>query len=122
MPTLRYHTLTLGNILRFFGVAVIICSLIWYVHFQARNVLTGPSIILDDTHGVVHHEQRLILTGTAQNIVRLMVNGKEIYTNETGMFAHPLILENGYTIVTITAYDRFGRTTSLNREFVYVPV
>lgn len=118
---IRTSTLTLGTCLRFIGIGALILLILWYVHFQARNFLQGPLILLDDTGGVLHHEKTILLKGTTKNIVKITLNGKEIRTNEAGEFEHMLVLENGYSITTLTAEDRFGRTTSITREFVYSP-
>ncbi len=122
MHPITMRTYTLGDILRFLGVILLLSLIVWYVLFQARNILTGPMITLNDTGNMVHEEQRIVLMGTTQNIVKLTLNGKEIYTNEAGAFTHPLILENGYTIMTLEAFDRFGRNTILHKEFVYAPI
>jgi hypothetical protein len=121
MDCINTHSLTLGKILRVLGVVALVSLLVWYVHFQARNFLTGPTIDLDDTYGVLHHEQSIVLSGTAHNIVKLTLNGREIHTNEEGSFAQTLVLEHGYSIMTLEAQDRFGRITSLQKEFVYTP-
>jgi hypothetical protein len=92
-----------------------------YVQFQARNFLQGPSISLDEIGGTLQKEQAIPITGKAQNIVKLTLNGREIHTNGNGDFAQTLILEDGYTIMTLEAQDRFGRKTFLTREFVYLP-
>lgn len=118
---IRLTTISLRTVVHCLGILVIVLLLLGYVKFQARNILTGPVIILNDTHTVAQSEPMVTLTGTAQNIVRLTLNGKEIYTNKDGGFSEELVLERGYTIVTLAAQDRFGRTTSLSREFVHVP-
>lgn len=100
---------------------MLIVLLVWYVLFQARNFLNGPVITLNDTASPLHHERIITLEGTARNIVKLTLNGKEIHTTEDGAFRQPLVLESGYTIMTLHAQDRFGRTTSITREFVFVP-
>ena len=120
MHGINTHTLTLGKILRVLGVILLVVILLWYVHFQARNFLAGPSISLDDTHGVLHHERSITLTGTTHNIVKLTLNGRDIHTNEAGAFKEILVLESGYTIMTLEAKDRFGRTTTHTEEYVYV--
>jgi len=60
----------------------------------------------------------MILTGKALNIVSLSLNGRSIYTNDSGDFKETLVLPSGYTIMTITAQDRYGRTHSLERVYV----
>ncbi len=114
-------TITLGTCIRFVCIAVLIGFVVWYVHFQARNFLEGPALSLNDTGGVLHHERIISLTGTAQNIVKLTLNGREIHTTEDGAFTQTLVLEDGYTIMTLNAHDRFGRSTSLTRAYVYSP-
>ncbi len=113
---------TLGTCIRLIVVLGLITLVVWYVLFQARNFLEGPMVTLADTSDVLHHERFIPLTGTAHNIVRLTLNGKEIHTNERGEFAHTLVLETGYTIMTLEAHDRFGRKSSLVREYVYTPL
>jgi len=112
----------LGTILRLAGIVLLCTFFTWYVLFQARNFINGPVITLsNDATQHVYHEQSLMLTGNAQNIVKLTLNGREIHTNKHGDFSQLLVLENGYTIMTLFAQDRFGRTTTLSREFVYSP-
>lgn len=114
--------ITLGTLIRFLSIALLIIGMVLYIHFQARNFIQGPKITLNHIDTLIQHERRLVLTGNAQNIVKLTFNGKEIHTNAQGEFSHDLVLENGYTIMEIDAQDRFGRTTSLVREYMYVPL
>ena len=113
--------ITLGTVIRFLGLVTVIVLIIVYVQFQARNILLGPTISLSSSDMVVQHERTIVLTGVARNIVKLTLNGREIHTNEKGDFTQTLVLENGYTIIELAAQDRFGRTTSLMREYVFVP-
>lgn len=99
-------------------VAVLIC---WYLLMQARLLITGPEIVLLEEPGVVHTERTVVLRGMAKNISYLSVNGRRIFTDRHGYFNEALVLENGYTITTLEAADRYGRTTTLQRSFVYVP-
>jgi cytoskeletal protein RodZ len=115
------QSLSFSTWIRFFGIVVLIGTIAWYVQFQARNILEGPTIDLTDEYVPVQHERHVDLTGNARNIVKLTLNGREIQTNESGEFTQTLVLTNGYTIMELTAQDRFGRTTSVQRTYVYVP-
>ncbi len=121
MQSIPFRALTLGNILRGLGVVGLIAILVVYVHFQARSFIQGPAIFLEGDYSPVQHERRLTLHGNAENIVKLRLNGKEIHTDKNGVFKEEVLLENGYTIMSFTAEDRFGRMTSIVREYVYVP-
>ena len=92
-----------------------------YIFFQARYFIEGPLLTLQPEPDIIQHERQITLEGVAENITAITVNGRPIVTSETGVFTEPVVLENGYTIVRIEAHDRFGRTTSLERSFVYVP-
>lgn len=112
--------LNLGILLRVTGIVILVLLVGFYVQFQARNLLAGPVITLSDS-SPVQHEQVITIEGSAKNIVKLLLNGKEIHTDAAGAFAQTLVLPEGYTIIELQAQDRFGRSTSLTREYVYVP-
>jgi hypothetical protein len=61
------------------------------------------------------------LRGHARNITHITLNGRPIFTDQAGYFQEAMMLENGYTIATIAATDRYGRTTAVSREFVFLP-
>jgi hypothetical protein len=92
-----------------------------YVLFQARYLIFGPQITLEATHPGRTNQPVVILRGHAHTIARLWLNDRQIFTDRAGNFEEALVLENGYTIATLAAEDRFGRRTTLTREFVYVP-
>lgn len=92
-----------------------------YVAFQARYLLAGPAIELTAPLSVVQTERRVEIVGQATNIVNLTLNGRQIYTDGEGYFSEVLVLENGFTGVTVAAQDRFGRQTADNLTLVYRP-
>ena len=120
MSTAKSTGITLGTILRGVLIVGLIVFVIVYVKFQARNLIQGPTISLLGTYEVVQNNQKIVLEGTAKNIVNLTLNGRNINTDEKGNFVQTVYLEKGYTILTLYAEDRFGRPTSLRREYVYV--
>jgi Glucodextranase, domain B len=100
---------------------LLVIVFVGYAGYQARNLIQGPSITLLGEFGAVQRERAVTLIGTAQNVVVLRLNGREIHTDEEGRFEHTLTLENGYTIMTLEAEDRYGRVTDLTRSFIYKP-
>ena len=100
------------------GVAVLLTT---YAVFQARFLIVGPQIALTTEPAVEQNERRIFFEGTAYNISRLWLNDRQIFTDAQGNFREALILENGYTISTLRAEDRYGRTTTLTRSYVYTP-
>ncbi len=120
MNPIRIGRITFASALRILAVATLLVLMLLYTQFQARNLIHGPSITLNGAYEIVQQNQRLTLHGNAQNIVKLTLNGREITTNENGEFVQSVILEKGYTVLTLYAVDRFGRSTSVERAYTYV--
>ena len=92
-----------------------------FVIFQARFLIIGPQIVITEEPTGPQNTRQISLAGTAYNISRLWLNDRPIYTDAHGNFKEALVLENGYTIATLRAEDRYGRTTKVTRPLVYVP-
>jgi hypothetical protein len=105
------------------GALILVCLLfaILYITYQARFLITGPQITLTNDVPMLQNTRHVTLTGTAINISHLWLNGRPLYTDRNGQFTTGVILENGYTVTTLMAEDRYGRTTSITHPFVYVP-
>lgn len=107
-----------------FGIGLISASVLLalgLVVFQARFLLVGPRISITEEPTSPQNERYASLSGNAENISRLWLNGRPIYTDMQGNFKEALILENGYTKVTLRAEDRYGRETEIVRTLVYAP-
>jgi hypothetical protein len=102
-------------------VLIGIGALVVYVSYQARFLITGPQISMTTELDVRQNTRQIELQGTATNISHLQLNGRPIFTNPKGEFTTAVILENGYTVTTLTAEDRYGRITTVTRTFVYSP-
>lgn len=109
------------DILKFtiFGLIFLLFSA--YVIFQARFIITGPQITLNYEPSTQNTNRVIELQGTTKNITYLWLNDRQIFTDEKGNFTEKLVLENGYTMATLKAKDRYGREVKLIRSFVYTP-
>ncbi len=103
------------------GALVFLGLIAGYIFFQARFLVAGPQISLTEEPGIAHNSRVITLVGNAHNITHLWLNDRQIFTDENGNFREALVLENGYTIATLKARDRFGRETRVERPFVYKP-
>lgn len=119
MKPKRLRRVTLGTILRGFGIILVLVLILLYVQFQSKNFILGPTISLEGSYEVVQKSRELILNGSTENIVKLTLNGREINTNEFGEFTQVVFLEKGYSVITLYAEDRFGRSTHIERIYVY---
>lgn len=121
MAPLRIRTINLSFILKCLGVLLLIAFIAWYGWFQAESFIRGPQITLEEPHATAQTQSTIVVRGHAENITLLTLNGRTIHTDEWGNFAALLVLPPGYTIMTLRAEDRYGRTTSLSRELTYTP-
>lgn len=114
-PILNFRKLVKYSLFLLFGLL-----LLSYALWQARLLLVGPVITLSDMP-TTHTEHTITLTGQAENIVGITLNDRAIYTDKNGHFTEQLVLENGYTLATLEATDRYGRSAVVERAFVYTP-
>lgn len=121
MLDLPNQTFSVRSILKAVGGIVLVGLIITYVIFQARFLITGPQIFLNEIPVTEHNKRVITLEGSAFNITHLWLNDRPIFTDENGDFKEALVLENGYTITTLRAKDRYGRETRVVRSFVYTP-
>ncbi|MDP6387930.1 MAG: hypothetical protein QGG63_01490 [Candidatus Pacebacteria bacterium] len=111
--SLSYYLWTVGSI--FFIVVIF-----GYAFFQARNIILGPVIKIQEPQNGVSLEHSLVgIEGTAKNISHISMNDRQIFTDEQGQFREKLLLSYGYNIITIKAKDRFGRKTKKTLELIY---
>lgn len=120
-PNSTFSRLEFRTILIIVGSLVLISLIAGYVLFQARFLVAGPQIVLTAEPATQHNVRTVTLSGTAHNITHLWLNDRQIFTDEAGHFEEALTLENGYTVTTLKARDRFGRETRVQRSFVYTP-
>ncbi len=118
IPT-KQHSFTLARLATFTGVALLMVLFVSYILFQARFIISGPEISFVDLPQVVQNERVIKLNGLAENITAIYLNGRPIVTDENGNFNEAVVLENGYTVVSIDAVDLYGRHKHIEEPFVY---
>lgn len=103
-------------------VIIVVIALASYAYFQSREYLRGPVItILEPPNGLMSTTSLVALRGTARNVSFLTLNGRQIFTDERGVFRESLLLQDGYNIMTLEAKDRFGHVETKRLELVYKP-
>ncbi len=121
MRPLLHSDFELRSALKVVGTITLLVLILLYVLFQARFLITGPQVILQNEPAVQQNTRIVTLEGTAVNITHLWLNDRQIFTDEQGTFKEALVLENGYTTATLRAKDRYGRETRVLRSFMYTP-
>lgn len=102
------------------GLAVLSGTiLVVYAGVKARPLVEGPAIeIASPKEALVYERPRIAVIGTARNVSRLTLNGRQIYVDERGIFHETLLLNRGYTVLEVAGTDRFGREARVERAVV----
>lgn len=112
----------LRTVLKTMFTVILFGAIVTYLTFQARFLIVGPMLTVDTDFHPVYNQRIVTITGNVQHSVDITLNGRTVYLDEQGNFAEPLVLENGYTIMSLRARDRYGRETIINKSLVYRPV
>ena len=115
------HGFVLGTVLKWTALTCIVAGLLSYGVFQARLLIAGPSIALASDTRASQTERVVVISGVARNVTEITLNDRPLFTDDDGNFRERLVLEDGYTIMTIRAKDRYGREKVLTQPFVYAP-
>jgi hypothetical protein len=91
-----------------------------YAYFEVRGILYGPRITIESSMATVH-ERYVLISGHADHIASLSVDGAPVSVTKNGSFEVPYLLAPGINQVMFDAKDSYGNTTSKTVEIVYVP-
>lgn len=103
------------------GIITLACILIaLYSGYQVRNLIRGPLLVIfTPENGAVLDDSLIEITGEAHNISYISVNDRPMFVDPEGRFRDLLLLPYGYSILTVKAGDRFGRTVERSLELMY---
>jgi hypothetical protein len=91
------------------SVGIIMLVLV-YGGFKAKDIAQGPRLsITSPEDGSSFRDSLITISGTANNLSFLTLNGGKIFTDESGKYNEKILLSNGYNRITVEAVDRFGR-------------
>jgi len=121
-PNVILNQIELRTILGSLLAIAVFLAMVGYSVFQARFLLMGPGVHVNEMISPLQTERVVTLSGSTKNITHIWLNDRPIYTDEYGYFKEDIVLPNGYTIVTLRAKDRYGRETRITRPFVFQPV
>lgn len=90
--------------------------LLMYTLFQGRFFITGPVLNLEEPASISQASSTIIVIGRVSHAVLVTVNGYPMDIDVEGNLHYPLVIPDGYSILTVTARDRYGRTKTETRE------
>lgn len=87
----------------------IVILFIFYGIFESFKLITGPRVtIVTPENGATLETNSVSIEGTAKNVSFISLNDRKIFVDDNGNFKEKLLLPYGYTIIKISAEDRFG--------------
>jgi hypothetical protein len=103
------------------AIAIVLLLLIGYGLREAWPLISGPQIALaSPENGGIFDYGFITISGSAVHTQSVSLDGGPLLTDQKGHFSETVVLPPGGGIITITAADRFGRTTTMRRD-VFVP-
>jgi hypothetical protein len=90
-----------------------------YFVYQTRDWIRLPYLAVDrPVDGVLLEGPSILVGGMVTPGIRLTVNGAEAYSEKNGEFETELLLQAGLHTITVTAENRFGRVSRVERQIV----
>lgn len=94
--------------------------LLGYAGYETRGLVGGLHLVIEEPQdGALVTSPVVRFRGSAENASLLYLNGRQIFTNPTGVFDESLLVPEGYTILELRATDRFKRTVVRHVRIVY---
>ena len=91
-----------------------------YCLFQARFIILGPQVsITSPEDGETLASSIVLVTGKAHNAAWISLNGRQIFTDENGLWEEKLIVSPGTSIMSVTVRDRFGRESEESVRIIF---
>ncbi|MEK7185247.1 MAG: hypothetical protein AAB726_01365 [Patescibacteria group bacterium] len=100
-------------------IALICVAIAGYALYEARNIIAGPVIFVDEpTNGATTRQSLLEVRGRTKNISSITLNDRPITVDESGIFKEEITLTTGYNVAKVSGQDRFGRQKEILVEII----
>jgi len=90
-----------------------------YIYYQSRYMILGPKIYVSSPTNHFSTQNPVVkVKGVVKRVSKLRVNNRDVLIDTDGNFYDTIILLDGYNIIFLEAWDRFGRKTEQKFELV----
>lgn len=100
--------------------AIFVVIVLFYAYFEARNLLYGPQIVLQNEEAITVYDELIEISGTVKNVVEITLSGRPVFIDDTGFFTEKLLLAEGLNRFVFEARDKFDHKTQEVLEVVYI--
>lgn len=106
-------TLTIAAVVLIFG------GVIFYTSFQLNHLLQTPKLALNEPQDYLEVSvNKVNVSGQTDPENIIYINEQPLTTDKNGNFNTPVQLKEGYNIVTVTAKNKSGKTTTATKVIV----
>jgi len=100
-------------------ILLVVSLTLVYGIFQARNLISGPQVIVfEPENGLVVNKDLVEIRGQTKNTSKMTLNDKVILTDQSGDFREKILIAEGYNIIKLSVWDRFGRLKTKKIELI----
>lgn len=116
----RHHRLQdFPYLLRTIAVASAVIIFFVYLGLQVKAIVDPPTLTLyTPEDGYVTANSTIVIRGQTEKESTVLLNGKEIQTNNSGLFQETVTLANGINTLTVSAHKRHGKEVSETRHVI----
>lgn len=122
-PDLKYKKSYFSNIpntLRFSLFSVVVVSLLLFLGFHIKNVLTPPNLlVLSPENGYISNNNLVDVNGKTDPEIQITINDELVKNDENGNFNQSINLLPGINTFVIEAKNKHGKTTEEVRNVIY---
>ena len=88
-----------------------------YLGFSLKKIISPPNLsIYYPTENITTEKNTISIIGQTDPEARIIINNKQILTNDIGEFSKIINLKSGINIITITASKKYGRDRTVVRQ------
>ena len=104
------------------AVSILVLVVIGYSFYQARQIIQKPTITIESPeNGSTLSSPLIEVRGKTTRISRITFNDRQIFVDESGVFAEKTLLSPGYNVFKIAVEDSLKRKAEKLIEVVYKP-
>jgi hypothetical protein len=111
----KYEQTTLWRYVSIAGGIIVGILIGIFLYSRVAGLISGPRIIVDSpTPWQEISDGWIEVSGTIRYVSSAKINGRRLYLNTDNTFREIIAVVPGYTIIEITAQDRFGKQRSVS--------
>jgi transcriptional regulator with XRE-family HTH domain len=95
--------------------AVSVC--LAYIGMYLNNIISAPElIIIYPADDISTNDKKITLSGITELEAEIVINGKEVLTDNEGYFSDEIILKNGLNVIKVVSQKKYSRKNEAVRN------